>query len=166
MRTPDGTLQPLIDAQHTEVYWLVEIELPSTTLRFTSGETVTLNGKTYLAGFIARQEPLRALASGAQEATIVLRNGDTLIGRTIRAEGIRDRPVRILQYYPGADPVTQFEGACSAATIDDLVQVPVQTDVLSRAKTPRVRVGPPHNNHVPGRNTRIQWGSEIWTFGD
>ena len=167
MRTPDGSLQPLIDSKHSEVYWLVEIFLQVAPLRFTTGETVTLDSKTYLGGvpgYIYSQRPIQELATGAQEAVLELRNGDNLVGHAILANGARDRPVTISQYYPGADPTPMFTGFCGGTEIDDIVSIPIRTDCTAVATTPRLHVGPPLNNHVLGAGTRISFNGEIFTF--
>lgn len=144
---------------------LIEILLPSVTLRWSTGRTVEWDGDTWTDAGVTL-EALRALAGGAMEGMISVRNTELAASGLVLVDGVNDRPCRIWELSgPGpfdpADAVMTFEGVCDGTPDISIERVRIAITSASRVRemSPRIYFEQ-FCNHIPPAGTVISWGGE------
>jgi hypothetical protein len=119
MRTLSGALTTALGGPVQRPAWLVQIVMPSSTLRFSSYGTLSWGGFTWTAVDL----DISSLRIGALEARgdLVFGNVDDAFGATFLNDSPSDRPVTIYGYDAGAtaaaDPVLLAEVVGGGASI-------------------------------------------------
>ena len=168
MRTLPGGI-PITDAV-TRPVQLLTLSFPTTTIRYSNRETVTISGVTYTAaGFTSS---VRFDARGQIQADVTIPSHDGGFRTLILASGDwRGRAATLAIVYgesgwTSADIVTLLEGEMDAAPeIGNSVRLTLRSTRHATEFAPRHVAGPPFCNHIPPAGSRISWGTESVTLG-
>ena len=166
LRTISVSLQAKLDADVQEPGYLVEMDLPTATLRLSSRADLTWGGQVWVSWDLD-VSGLGTDGRGDISGDLRLGNSDNSMSAwLLAAEGISGRAVRIWVFYsdsPGADDAQLvFDGIANDVGINaDRCSIQIMGDSLVTLALPRGRITPAAGfNHLTPENTVLVWGTQ------
>lgn len=154
-----------------EPVFLIELFFRSLTLRYSTRQTVTYNGNTYVGGHGARVTTIKTTGSGAMTAEVEIPNYNRALSALVLGEGINNVTAKIRKGYGSGDTlaadvvIPRFIGVISSVpAIGDVVRLSLVTDNIMTQYSPRTLIGPPVFNHIPRSGTILIWGGETYVL--